>query len=79
MRLNGYSAAFIQLMNNWYGYAGIPVGKMAGGANSQDNLHEYVRAVCEYRMSDGRKAFHAPDTASFYPLRYRQASLSDGQ
>jgi hypothetical protein len=29
---NGYSAAFIQLMNNWYGYPGIPVGKMVNGA-----------------------------------------------
>ena len=61
---NGYSAAFIQLMNNWYGYPGIAVGKMLSGANSQDNIHEYVRAVCEYRMPDGRKAFDAPDTAS---------------
>jgi sialate O-acetylesterase len=61
---NGYSAAFIQLMNNWYGYPGIPVGKIVNGANSQDNIHEYVRAVCEYRMPDGRKAFNAPDTAS---------------
>jgi inosine-uridine nucleoside N-ribohydrolase len=61
---NGYSPAFIQLMNNWYGYPDIPVGKMLNGANSQDNIHEYVRAVCEYRTPDGRKAFHAPDTAS---------------
>ena len=61
---NGYSAAFIQMMNNWYGYPGIPVGKMINGANSQDNIHEYVRAVCEYRKPDGRKAFDAPDTAS---------------
>jgi inosine-uridine nucleoside N-ribohydrolase len=61
---SGYSAAYIQLMNNWYGYPKIPVGKIVNGANSQDNTHDYVRAVCEYRMPDGRKAFHAPDTAS---------------
>lgn len=61
---SGYSAAYIQLMNNWYGYPAIPVGKIVNGANSQDNVHDYVRAVCEYSMPDGRKAFHAPDTAS---------------
>jgi inosine-uridine nucleoside N-ribohydrolase len=61
---SGYSPAFIRLMDNWYGYPAIPVGKIVNGANSEDNPNNYTRTVCEYRKPDGTKAFQASDTTS---------------
>ena len=61
---SSFSYPFIQLLNNWYGYPSIPVGKVVNGANSEGDSHNYARTVCEYKTADGKKAFPSLDSTS---------------
>lgn len=63
---SGYSHSFIQLMNEWYGYPKIPVGKVVNGANSQGDSKNYSQAVCEFKKPDGQFAFVVKDSNSSY-------------
>ena len=64
---NIYSSLFISLMNNWYGYPGIPVGRVKDGADSEDNPHNYVRSAYNYTAQGKQRIFTAPDITAPYP------------
>jgi inosine-uridine nucleoside N-ribohydrolase len=64
---NIYSSLFISLMNNWYGYPGIPVGSVSNGADSEDNPNNYARTTYEYTAQGKQRVFAAPDTTTSYP------------
>ncbi|RPD39280.1 nucleoside hydrolase [Chitinophaga barathri] len=63
---NIYSSLFISLMNNWYGYPHIPVGRVKDGADSEENPNNYARAAYRYTAKGGQKVFKAPDTTAAY-------------
>lgn len=64
---NIHSSLFISLMNNWYGYPGIPVGRVKNGADSEDNPNNYARSAYNYTAQGKQRIFKAPDTAAPYP------------
>lgn len=53
---NPYSAPFLQIMNKWYGYPNIPLGKVLNGINSTADAKDYARAVYDYQQN-GQYAF----------------------
>lgn len=62
-----YSAAYIDIMNTWYGYPDIPVGVIAEGASEKDNAPNFVRAACELQ-ENGKPAFERTvENHSDYP------------
>jgi inosine-uridine nucleoside N-ribohydrolase len=63
---NIYSSLFISLLNNWYGYPGIPVGRVQNGANSEDGPNNYARTTYYYTARGTQRIFKAPDTAASY-------------
>ena len=65
---SAYSIPFLQIMNNWYGYPGIPLGNVVNGANSQGDSRDYAQAVVEYTM-DGKNVFkaYAGDSTNVLP------------
>ncbi|HRP55823.1 nucleoside hydrolase [Agriterribacter sp.] len=46
---NPSSAVYLDIMNTWYGYPKIPVGKVVNGANSEHDAVNYTRVVVDYR------------------------------
>jgi inosine-uridine nucleoside N-ribohydrolase len=50
-----YSAAYLDLMNTWYGHD-IPIGVVVN-SNEPDNADNYVRATCELKDDDGKPVF----------------------
>lgn len=53
---NPFSIPFLQIMNNWYGYPNIPLGKVKDGINSTADAKDYARAVYDYQQN-GEFAF----------------------
>ncbi|MDR1172014.1 MAG: nucleoside hydrolase [Bacteroidales bacterium] len=51
-----YSIEFLDLMNTWYGYPEIPMGKITKGADCENDAINYVKATCLYR-EDGKPPF----------------------
>lgn len=51
-----FSAEFIDIMATWYGHAGVPVGIVKNGADSENDAKNYARSVCEMTV-DGKPAF----------------------
>jgi inosine-uridine nucleoside N-ribohydrolase len=51
-----YSAEFTDIMGTWYGHAGVPVGIVKDGVDSETDAVNYARAVCEITV-DGKPAF----------------------
>src|SRR5689334_13158048 len=49
---NPYSVPFLRIMNNWYGYPDIPLGKVENGVNSTADAKDYAQAVYDYRQDD---------------------------
>ena len=43
------SPEFIDIMNTWYGYPAIPVGKVVNGANSENDAINYTQVVGDYK------------------------------
>jgi inosine-uridine nucleoside N-ribohydrolase len=48
---NPYSAPFLQIMNNWYGYPNIPIGKVKRGINSTADAKDYAQAVYDFKQN----------------------------
>lgn len=59
---NPSSAVYLDIMNTWYGYPKIPVGKVVNGANSETNNFPYTRVVSEYQPAFKRTT---KDTAAY--------------
>jgi len=70
---NKYSVPFIDILNTWYGYPQIPIGKVVNGANSENDSHNYAQTVCEYKTGN-QPAFkrtltnyaNTPESVSLY-------------
>lgn len=54
------SPEFIDIMNTWYGYPDIPVGKVVNGANSENDAINYTQVVRSYEPAFKRT--HADST-----------------
>ncbi|MDR1742632.1 MAG: nucleoside hydrolase [Dysgonamonadaceae bacterium] len=55
-----YSTEYIDLMNRWYGYPDIPVGKVVNGADSEGNARKYADHVCLMKDEQGGRLFPRP-------------------
>ena len=52
-----YSAAFIDQMNNWYGYPEIPIGIVRNGADSEHDAVNYTQYVALMKDEQGATLF----------------------
>ncbi|MBZ4188879.1 nucleoside hydrolase [Niabella beijingensis] len=57
---SAYSTEYIDLMNHWYGYPGIPVGKITGGADSENDAKKYAEYVSRLKDEKGGPLFQRP-------------------
>lgn len=55
-----YSTEYIHLMNNWYGYPNIPIGKVVNGVHSESDGINYCEHVCHMKNNDGNPLFERP-------------------
>lgn len=53
---NEYSVQYIDLLNTWYGYPDIPIGKVVDGTDSENDSQDYAQSTVKYEV-DGRKVF----------------------
>jgi inosine-uridine nucleoside N-ribohydrolase len=53
---NEYAARFVDIMNSWYGYPGIPIGRVVNGADSEGDSKNYAQAAWEHQIN-GAQAF----------------------
>ncbi len=51
-----YSIEFLDLMNTWYGYPKLPMGKITKGADCENDATNYAKATCLYQ-EDGKSPF----------------------
>jgi len=51
-----YSIEFLDLMNTWYGYPNIPLGKITNGADCENDAINYAKATCLYE-ENGKSPF----------------------
>ena len=51
-----YSIEFIDVMNTWYGYPDIPLGKLTVGADCENDGINYAKITCLYQ-DDGKSPF----------------------
>jgi inosine-uridine nucleoside N-ribohydrolase len=56
------SAVYLDIMNTWYGYPKIPVGKAVHGANSEHDAVNYTQVVAGYQPAFKRTT---KDTAAY--------------
>lgn len=55
-----YSTEYIQLMNYWYGYPKILIGKVIYGADSENDAKKYAEHVCLMKNEQGKPLFSRP-------------------
>lgn len=55
-----YSTEYIHLLNYWYGYPDIPIGKVINGIDCESDLKDYAEAVCIMKNSKGEEFFPHP-------------------
>jgi inosine-uridine nucleoside N-ribohydrolase len=55
-----YSTEYIHLMNHWYGYPRIPIGKVIYGADSENDAKKYAEYVCLMKNEQGKPLFARP-------------------
>lgn len=68
-----YSIEFLDLMNTWYGYSELPMGKITKGADCENDATNYAKATCLYQ-EDGKSPFkktykdygEIPEAPQFY-------------
>src|SRR5690606_25050822 len=73
----------VDILNSWYGYPEIPIGKVINGADSEGDSKNYAQATWEHQI-DGARAFKGtmsenseiPDAVDLY--REILAKQSDG-
>jgi len=51
-----YSIEFLDLMNTWYGYPYLPLGKITKGADCENDATNYATATCLYQ-ENGKSPF----------------------
>lgn len=56
-----YSTEYIHLMNHWYGYDRIPIGKVINGIDSENDAKNYAKHVCLLKDNNNQKLFKRPD------------------
>ena len=70
-----FSAEFIDVMDTWYGHAGIPIGIVKNGTDSEGDAINYAQKVCELE-EDGQPLFKRTltnhESLSAAPLLYRE-------
>jgi len=52
-----YSAAYIDIMNTWYGYPEIPIGIVENGADSENDAVNYAKQVVMMQQENGVPLF----------------------
>lgn len=57
---SNYSTEYVHLMNHWYGYPKIPIGKVIYGADSEDDAKKYAEYVCLMKDEKGKPLFSRP-------------------
>src|SRR5690606_275877 len=55
-----YSTEYIHLMNHWYGYPDIPIGKVINGIDSENDARKYAEYVSLQKAEDGSDLFERP-------------------
>lgn len=53
---NEYATRYVDILNTWYGYPDIPIGKVINGADSEGDSKNYAQATWEHQI-DGAQAF----------------------
>jgi len=53
---NIYSAQYLDIMNTWYGYPGIPIGVVQNGVDCENDGKNYPQYVAELKLN-GKPAF----------------------
>lgn len=53
---NDYSIRYIDMLNTWYGYPEIPIGKVINGADSEGDSKNYAQSTWEHQVG-GERAF----------------------
>lgn len=66
---SNYSTEYVHLMNHWYGYPKIPIGKVIYGADSEDDAKKYAEYVCLMKDEKGKPLFRRP--------KFRYATIPD--
>lgn len=56
-----YSTEYIHLMNYWYGYPNIPIGKVVNGIDCESDASKYAEHVCLMKNESGRELFKRPE------------------
>ncbi len=51
-----YSIEYLDVMNTWYGYPNIPMGKITKGADCENDAQNYAKATCLYQ-ENGKSPF----------------------
>jgi inosine-uridine nucleoside N-ribohydrolase len=70
---NDYSVRYIDILNTWYGYPEIPIGKVVNGVDADNDAKNYAQSTWEYGV-DGKQAFKGslpdyskvPDATTLY-------------
>lgn len=55
-----YSTEYIHLMNYWYGYPNIPIGKVINGIDCETDAKNYAEHVCLLKKDSGKEMFNRP-------------------
>lgn len=55
-----YSTEYIHLLNNWYGYPNIPIGKVINGIDSENDAVKYAEHVCLMKKNSDEELFIRP-------------------
>lgn len=55
-----YSTEYIHLLNYWYGYPNVPIGRVIDGINSEDDAKKYAEHVCLLKDVSGKNLFNRP-------------------
>jgi len=55
-----YSTEFIDLMNRWYGYPDIPIGRVENGIDSNHDSNNYAEVVSLMKDEQGNALFQRP-------------------
>jgi inosine-uridine nucleoside N-ribohydrolase len=55
-----YSTEYIHLMNYWYGYPNIPIGKVVDGIDSECDAKKYAEHVSLMKNDNGAELFERP-------------------
>ncbi len=71
-----FSATYIDIMNNWYGYPGIPVGIVVNGTDCENDAVNYAKKVALLKQQNGyplfKRTLQDPHALLEAPVLYRK-------